>query len=145
MSNESADFLSDVYVSKRLVNNDSSWLPDGGAEDEALCRLWRGAPSKTAQGSLLSLSQDHIFTLATRSSPSANVLTTALSQPSHNELFHKTLVAALLPRAADLALSPYGHRVIEVVPSMPSRAGAGRSVPFHVKQTLIAEIGRAHV
>ncbi|KAH7362142.1 armadillo-type protein [Plectosphaerella cucumerina] len=94
-----------------------------------------GIPSKVAQNSLLALSSDELFNLATHTAASANVLTTALSNPSPNNAFHKAIVAALVPRTAELALNPYGHRILEAIPALPSR-GSG-SVPFHVKQTIM--------
>ena len=97
-----------------------------------------GIPSKVAQNSLLALSPDQLFTLATHTAASANVLTTALSQPSPNNAFHKAIVAALVPRTAELALNPYGHRILEAIPALPSR-GPG-SVPFHVKQTIMSAL-----
>lgn len=97
-----------------------------------------GVPAKVAQNSLLALSPDQLFNLATQSAASANVLTTALSQPSPNNVFHKAIVSALVPRTAELALNSYGHRILEVVPAMPSRGA--RSVPFHVKQTMMSAL-----
>ncbi|GKT82630.1 rRNA processing protein [Colletotrichum tofieldiae] len=90
-----------------------------------------GNPSKVAQKSLL----------ATTAMASMTVLTTALASPAapQNEFFHKALVGALAPHVAELAQSQFGHNVVNAIIEVPSR-GKDRSIPFHVKQTIISSL-----
>ncbi|KAK1989837.1 pumilio-family RNA binding repeat domain-containing protein [Colletotrichum falcatum] len=101
-----------------------------------------GNASKVAQKSLAALPPDLLVKLATTAAASANVLTTALASPAapQNDFFHKALVGALAPHAAELAQSQFGHNVVSAVVEVPSRGGADRSVPFHVKQTIVASL-----
>ncbi|KAK2049717.1 pumilio-family RNA binding repeat domain-containing protein [Colletotrichum somersetense] len=100
-----------------------------------------GNASKVAQKSLVALPPDLLVKLATTAMASATVLTTALASPAapQNDFFHKALVGALAPHAAELAQSQFGHNVVNAIIEVPSR-GADRSVPFHVKQTIAASL-----
>ncbi|OHF04528.1 pumilio-family RNA binding repeat domain-containing protein [Colletotrichum orchidophilum] len=100
-----------------------------------------GNPTKVAQKSLIATSPDLLVKLATTSMASMSVLTTALASPAapQNEFFHKALVGALAPHAAELAQSQFGHNVILAIIDVPSR-GKERSIPFHVKQTIIGSL-----
>ncbi|KAL2752175.1 hypothetical protein ACRALDRAFT_1083717 [Sodiomyces alcalophilus JCM 7366] len=98
------------------------------------------APAKAAQTSLLALSADQLHDLATRTPASAGILTAALAHPAlQNPIFHKTLVANLIPRIADLADSQPGHVVVNAIVAVPSR-GKDRAVPFHMKQNIIGKL-----
>ncbi|KAL0939625.1 putative pumilio-family RNA binding repeat domain-containing protein [Colletotrichum truncatum] len=100
-----------------------------------------GNPSKAAQKSLMALPSDLLLQLATQSMATVNVLTTALANPAapQNEIFHKALVGALVPHIGDLAQSQNGHNIVNAIIDIPSR-GKDRSVPFHVKQTIMAAL-----
>ncbi|TEA14412.1 Nucleolar protein 9 [Colletotrichum sidae] len=100
-----------------------------------------GQPSKVAQKSLTSLPADLLFQLATQSMATVNVVLAALANPAapQNDFFHKALVGALAPRAPDLAQSLTGHNVVNAIVDIPSR-GKERSVPFHLKQTVMASL-----
>lgn len=102
-----------------------------------------GAPARAIQTSLLSLTTDQLFHLATATTPSMIVLTTALAAPPETPNFHKALVTKLSPRIIDLAHSQMGHNVVNKIIEIPSKA-AGPSdsqtvgvVPFHLKERLM--------
>ncbi|WYZ34193.1 hypothetical protein EsH8_I_000469 [Colletotrichum jinshuiense] len=100
-----------------------------------------GNPSKVAQKSLIALPSELLVQLATTSAATMTVLTTALANPAapQNEFFHKSLVSALAPHVAELAQSQFGHNIVNAIIEIPSR-GKERSVPFHVKQTIISSL-----
>ncbi|WQF78535.1 Putative nucleolar protein [Colletotrichum destructivum] len=100
-----------------------------------------GNPTKVAQKSLAAVPADLLVKLATTAMASMTVLTTALASPAapQNEFFHKTLVGALAPHVAELAQSQFGHNVVNAIIEVPSR-GKDRSIPFHVKQTIISTL-----
>ncbi|GKT55713.1 rRNA processing protein [Colletotrichum tofieldiae] len=100
-----------------------------------------GNPSKVAQKSLVAMPPDLLVKLATTAMASMTVLTTALASPAapQNEFFHKALVGALAPHVAELAQSQFGHNVVNAIIEVPSR-GKDRSIPFHVKQTIISSL-----
>ncbi|KAF9869234.1 hypothetical protein CkaCkLH20_13293 [Colletotrichum karsti] len=100
-----------------------------------------GQSAKVAQKSLTSLTSDLLFKLATQSMATVNVLTTALASPAaqQNEFFHKILIGALAPLVGDLAESQTGHNVVNAIVDVPSR-GKDRSVPFHLKQTIMSSL-----
>ncbi|KAL5611989.1 hypothetical protein BROUX41_000448 [Berkeleyomyces rouxiae] len=99
-----------------------------------------GPPTKAVQTSLLSLSSAELLTLGTTTASSAMILVTALEQPSLNQFFHKALIAALVPHAVALATNNHGHRVVEGILSVPARS-ENRSVPFHIKEQIMAQLG----
>lgn len=102
-----------------------------------------GAPARVAQASLLTLTTDQLFQLATSSTPSMFVITAALSSPPELPNFHKALVTKLIPKATDLAQNQFGHNIVNAVISIPSKAGAGAPsavVPFHVKETIMTTL-----
>ncbi|KZL63975.1 rRNA processing protein [Colletotrichum tofieldiae] len=100
-----------------------------------------GNPSKVAQKSLVAMPPNLLVKLATTAMASMTVLTTALASPAapQNEFFHKALVGALAPHVAELAQSQFGHNVVNAIIEVPSR-GKDRSIPFHVKQTIISSL-----
>ncbi|KAJ0164859.1 Nucleolar protein 9 [Colletotrichum tanaceti] len=100
-----------------------------------------GNPTKVAQKSLATVPSDLLVKLATTAMASMTVLTTALASPAapQNEFFHKTLVGAIAPHVAELAQSQFGHNVVNAIIEVPSR-GKDRSIPFHVKQTIISTL-----
>jgi nucleolar protein 9 len=97
-------------------------------------------PTKGVQERLLALSPELLVRLATTSMPTVTVLTTALATPSANPAFHKTIVGSLLPHVADLATSQFGHNLINAIVEVPSK-GKERSVPFHMKEAIMAKLG----
>lgn len=97
-------------------------------------------PSKGVQESLLALSPEVLLRLAKTSMPTVNVLTAALSKPSTNPAFHKTIVATIMPHAADLATSQFGHNVLNTIVEVPSK-GKEHSVPFHMKEAIMNKLG----
>lgn len=104
-----------------------------------------GAPAKAIQASLLTLTSDQLFQLATSTTPSMIVLTTALSSPPQLPNFHKGMVTKLIPKATELANSQIGHNVVNAIIEIPSKAaGSGTSqtgvVPFHVKETIMTAL-----
>ncbi|KKA28869.1 hypothetical protein TD95_000254 [Thielaviopsis punctulata] len=111
-----------------------------GAQLAAAMLAIPGPPTKAVQTSLLALTSDQVAALGTASSASASVLVAALAQPSLNAFFHKALLAALVPHTVALATSPHGHRVVEAIASIPVR-GDGRSVPFHLKEQVMSQMG----
>ncbi|RYP32619.1 hypothetical protein DL767_005124 [Monosporascus sp. MG133] len=100
-----------------------------------------GSPRRAIQTSLSSLPEELLIQLATASAPTSHVLADALSTPSHDKIFHKTLVAALRPHAFELAKSEHGSRVLSAVIATPSR-GDGISLPFHFKETIMEQLGQ---
>ncbi|KKY36071.1 putative nucleolar protein 9 [Diaporthe ampelina] len=104
-----------------------------------------GAPAKTLQQSMLSLSTDQLLHLATSTTPSMIVVKTALSSPAEVPNFHKALVTKLAPSVMELAHSQIGHNVVNSVVGIPSKA-AGREaqagvVPFHLKERIMNTLG----
>ncbi|KAI6086381.1 ARM repeat-containing protein [Hypoxylon rubiginosum] len=100
-----------------------------------------GAPHQAIQTSLASLPEELILQLATSSAPASYVLVTALSTPTKNKAFHKTLVAALRPHAFQLAMSNSGNKVINLIISTPCK-GDGISIPFHMKESMMEQLGQ---
>ncbi|KFA62009.1 hypothetical protein S40285_02115 [Stachybotrys chlorohalonatus IBT 40285] len=97
-------------------------------------------PCKGVQESLLALSPETLLRLATTSMPTVTLLTTALATPSANPAFHKILVNTLIPHAAELATSQFGHNFLNALVEVPSK-GKDRSVPFHMKEAVMAKLG----
>lgn len=104
-----------------------------------------GAPAKAIQTSLLALSTDQLFHLATSSTPSMLVLTAALASPAQTPNFHKALVTKLSPKILDLSHSQMGHNVVNAIIHIPSKAGPNAQtgvLPFHVKETIMNTLVR---
>lgn len=111
-----------------------------------------GAPARAIQTSLLCLTTDQLFHLATSTTPSMIVLTTALApnSPAETPNFHKALVTKLSRRVLDLARSQIGHNVVNAIIALPSKAGpasgpsapapAAAVVPFHLKEAIMTEL-----
>ncbi|RYP21898.1 hypothetical protein DL765_001974 [Monosporascus sp. GIB2] len=100
-----------------------------------------GSPRRAIQMSLSALPEELVIQLAAGSAPTSHVLADALSTPSRDKIFHKTLVAALRPHAFELAKSEHGSRVLSAVIATPSR-GDGISLPFHFKETIMEQLGQ---
>lgn len=104
-----------------------------------------GAPAEAIQKSLLTLSTDKLFHLATSTTPSMIVITTALSSPAQTPNFHKALVTKLSPKMVDLAQNQIGHNIVNAIITIPSKAGSEAQtgvVPFHLKETIMNTLGR---
>ncbi|KAH8735212.1 armadillo-type protein [Ilyonectria robusta] len=98
-------------------------------------------PTKGVQESLLAISPEHLVRLATTSMPTVTVLTAALATPSSNPAFHKSIVSALLPHIPELAVSQFGHNLINAIVEVPSK-GKERSIPFHMKESIMSTLGQ---
>ncbi|KAF7558306.1 hypothetical protein G7046_g5850 [Stylonectria norvegica] len=97
-------------------------------------------PSKGVQESLLALPPQLIVRLATTSMPTVTILTTALATPSSNPAFHKSIVSAILPHIPELAVSQFGHNLLNAIVEVPNK-GKERSVPFHMKEVIMSKLG----
>ncbi|MBE3110005.1 MAG: hypothetical protein IMZ46_05735, partial [Acidobacteria bacterium] len=100
------------------------------------------ASADLAQTSLRSLSPEELAKLATGATPTMFMLKTALSTPASNPVFHKVIVASLIPHIPDLAVSQSGHNIVNEVFVLPSK-GKGHSVPFHLKQAVMAKLAES--
>ncbi|KAF4455137.1 putative Nucleolar protein 9 [Fusarium austroafricanum] len=101
-------------------------------------------PTKGVQESLLALEPATLVRLATTSMPTVTVLTTALSISSSNPAFHKSIASAILPHTHELAISQFGHNLMNAVVEVPSK-GKERSIPFHMKEAFMARLGQYEV
>jgi nucleolar protein 9 len=72
--------------------------------------------------------------------PTVTVLTTALATSSSNPAFHKSIASAILPHTHELAISQFGHNLINAIVEVPSK-GKERSIPFHMKEAFMARLG----
>lgn len=97
------------------------------------------APSKAIQQSLVSLKPEKLLQLATSSGATSNILIQALSTPAQLPHFHKVLVALLRPHVYDLAISHHGNALLNAIIMAPSK-GEGIAVPFHLKETIMAQL-----
>jgi nucleolar protein 9 len=96
-------------------------------------------PLKAVHDSILALPAPQLIRLATTSMPTVTLLTTALSTPSQNSLFQKTLVATIAPHTSELAVSQFGHNLINSIAEIPSK-GKDFSIPFHVKESIMQSL-----
>ncbi|KAF4925703.1 Nucleolar protein 9 [Colletotrichum viniferum] len=128
------------FQQSQAPQNKTAIAAHGAHLASTMCKT-PGQPSKVAQKSLMALPSDLLYQLATQSMPKMGVLTTALASPAapQNEFFHKALVGALAPHVGDLAQSQTGHNVVNAIVDIPSQ-GKDRSVPLHVKQTIMASL-----
>lgn len=97
-------------------------------------------PNKAVQEAILALPANKLIRLANTSMPTVTLLTTALSTPSANSLFQKSIVATISPHVSELATAQYGHNVINGIAEIPSR-GKDFSIPFHVKEGVMQRLG----
>lgn len=124
---------------EQLSRNDYA-IQSHGAQLLATLLSIPGGPRKAVQEALLSLPPDSILQLATTSLPTATVLRTALTAPSDNPAFHKSLVNMLSPHIPSLATSQFGHNVVVAISEIPSR-GKELSVPPHMKEAVMEALG----
>jgi nucleolar protein 9 len=99
-------------------------------------------PTKAVQEAILSLSPELLLRLANASTPTVTVLTTAMATPSTNPAFHKTIVNTITPHVVELATSQHGHNLLIAIAEIPSK-GKERSVPFHMKEAIMARLGES--
>ena len=126
-------------VPHQYRQNKSAMIAHGAHLANAMLSI-NGTPSATIQTSLSALPAAHLLKLATNSSPTVAILTTALATPSPTPGFHKALVAdLLLPHLAKLCASPAGHNFVNAVIAVPSR-GKTRAVPFHFKEEAVGQL-----
>ncbi len=123
-----------------LTKNRSALVSHGSHLATTLLSI-PGSPRRAIQTSLSALPEELLLQLATVSAPTSHVLASALSTPSGNKIFHKTLVATLRLHAFELAKSEHGSRVLNAIIAAPSK-GDGISVPFHFKETMLAQLGQ---
>ncbi|ODA75966.1 hypothetical protein RJ55_08607 [Drechmeria coniospora] len=97
-------------------------------------------PSKAVHESILALSSDQLIRLATTSMPTVTLLTTAMTTPSANSLFQKSIVGTISARTAELAVSQFGHNLVVAVAGVPSK-GKDLSVPYHLKEAMMNRLG----
>ncbi|KJZ77174.1 Nucleolar protein 9 [Hirsutella minnesotensis 3608] len=97
-------------------------------------------PSKGVQEAILALPSDLIVRVATTSMPTVTLLTTALHTPSANSIFQKSLVGTLIHHVPELAVSQFGHNLINSIAEVPSK-GKDFSVPSHVKEAIMGQLG----
>lgn len=104
-----------------------------------------GAPARTVQTSILSLSTDQLVRLATSTTPSMIIIKTALASPAEVPNFHKAVVTKLTPQVMELAQSQIGHNVVNTIVGIPSKAAGPESqagvVPFHLKERIMGALG----
>ncbi|PNY27259.1 Nucleolar protein 9 [Tolypocladium capitatum] len=97
-------------------------------------------PSKGVQEAILALPGDLFIRLATASMPTVTLLTTALSTPSANSLFQKSIVSTVTPHTSELATSQFGHNLVNAIAEVPSK-GKDLSVPAHMKEAIMQQLG----
>ncbi|KAF4585946.1 Armadillo-type fold protein [Ophiocordyceps camponoti-floridani] len=97
-------------------------------------------PAKGVHEALTAVGEDVLLKLAMASMPTVTLLTDALSTPSTNSCFQKTLVATLTKHVTELATSQFGHNLVKAVASVPSK-GKDLSVPYHVKEVVMDRLG----
>ncbi|KND89310.1 Nucleolar protein 9 [Tolypocladium ophioglossoides CBS 100239] len=97
-------------------------------------------PSKGVQEAILALPAELVVRLATTSMPTVTLLTTALSAPSANSLFQKSIVSTVTPHISELATSQFGHNLVIAIAEVPSK-GKDLSVPAHVKEAIMQQLG----
>ncbi|KXJ84680.1 hypothetical protein Micbo1qcDRAFT_13586 [Microdochium bolleyi] len=118
-----------------------------------------GPTSDAIQTSILSLSAEQLYHLASSSGPTSHVVTAALKTASSNKAFHKAIVVALRPRVAELVLdSEHGDRVVTAMVNMPTTqpvtaastaaaassgtaVTASASLPLHLKEAVMTSLG----
>lgn len=100
-----------------------------------------GLPRKSIQTSIHNLPAEVLVSLATSSGPTAHVLLAAFSNPSEDKIFHKRLVATLVPHTMELAQSQYGSKVLSSIIHIPSRS-EGFMLPFHIKEQIMMQLGQ---
>ncbi|KAM4056614.1 nucleolar protein 9 [Hirsutella rhossiliensis] len=97
-------------------------------------------PSKGVHEAILALPSDLLVRLATTSMPTVTLLTSALHTPSVNSIFQKSIVSALSAHVSELAVSQFGHNLINAIAEVPSK-GKDRSVPCHMKEAVMQQLG----
>ncbi|KAK8140173.1 pumilio-family RNA binding repeat domain-containing protein [Apiospora sp. TS-2023a] len=109
-----------------------------------LCIPQPADESETKKGPTVHLQSsvaEVLVTLATSSGPTAHILLAAFSNPSEDKIFHKRLVAMLVPHTMDLAQSQYGSKVLSSIIYIPSRS-EGFMLPFHIKEQIMMKLGQ---
>ncbi|KAI0848745.1 ARM repeat-containing protein [Daldinia vernicosa] len=131
----------DDKKNQELPQKNRSALVSHGSQLTTTMLSIPGYPSSTVQKSIAALPEELILQLATSSAPTSYVLVNAMSTPSRNKAFHKTLVAALRSHSFQLAMSEYGNKVLNTIVSIPSK-GDGISIPFHFKEFIMEQLGQ---
>ncbi|RDA90170.1 hypothetical protein CP533_0519 [Ophiocordyceps camponoti-saundersi (nom. inval.)] len=97
-------------------------------------------PAKGVHEALSAIGTDALLRLATTSMPTVTLLTDALSTPSANSSFQKTLVGAMTNHISDLASSQFGHNLVKAIIEVPSK-GKDLSLPLHMKEVIMGRLG----
>lgn len=97
-------------------------------------------PSKGVHEAILALPSDLLVRLAKTSMPTVTLLTQALHTPSANSTFQKSMVSTLSAHVPELAVSQFGHNLVNAIAEVPSR-GKEFSVPCHMKEALMQQLG----
>ncbi|RCI12316.1 hypothetical protein L249_0068 [Ophiocordyceps polyrhachis-furcata BCC 54312] len=98
-------------------------------------------PAKGVHEALSAVGTDTLLRLAKTSMPTVTLLTDALSTPSANSSFQKTLVGAMTNHVSDLASSQFGHNLVKAVIGIPSKGKKDVSVPLHMKEVIMQRLG----
>ncbi|EQL00286.1 Armadillo-type fold protein [Ophiocordyceps sinensis CO18] len=96
-------------------------------------------PSKGVHEAILALPIDLVVRLATTSMPTVTLLTSALHTPSANSTFQKGVVSGLSAHVPELAVSQFGHNLINAIAEVPSK-GKDLSVPCHMKEAVMQQL-----
>ncbi|KAK5995614.1 Nucleolar protein 9 [Cladobotryum mycophilum] len=94
-------------------------------------------PSKAVHEALSALPSKLLLKLATTSMPTVTLLTTAISIPSSNSTFQKSIVNTLTPHLDELATSQFGHNLVNAMVEIPSK-GKDYSIPPHKKDAIMS-------
>lgn len=97
-------------------------------------------PSKGVHEAILVLPSDFLVRLATTSMPTVTLLTRALHTPSANSVFQKSIVGAMTAHVPDLAVSQFGHNLVNSIAQVPAK-GKDISLPHHMKEAVMQQLG----
>ncbi|RDA85228.1 hypothetical protein CP532_3276 [Ophiocordyceps camponoti-leonardi (nom. inval.)] len=97
-------------------------------------------PAKGVHEALSAVGTETLLRLAKTSMLTVTLLTDALSTPSANSVFQKTLVGAMTNHVSDLASSQFGHNLIKAIIGVPCK-GKDLSVPLHMKEVMMQGLG----
>ncbi|PHH76292.1 hypothetical protein CDD82_4054 [Ophiocordyceps australis] len=96
-------------------------------------------PAKGVHEALLALPTNLLLHLATTSTRTASLVSTALATPNTNSVFQKSLANRLIPHVAELASSLHGHLIVNALFDLPSPA-SDASLPLHIKESLMLQL-----
>lgn len=131
-----------TFVPDTLITSSPANMRSHGARLLSAMLAVSGVPCAAVQASLLALSADQAFRLATLGPQTSAVLVNALaSRPSTDyPTFHRALVALILPHAAELAQSQWGHNVLVAVAGVSTAKGADVVISYHQKEAIMTRL-----